>query len=115
MKTYKALLKIPISLVFSVLASIVIVATAYPTQGATGIAKRSNVGKRDSSDIDVNDNDYEFKDYRKRAEGKRDSEEIGLNDIGYSFGDYRKREQGKRELKEVDLNDIGYSFGDHRK
>ncbi|KAG2353074.1 hypothetical protein BDR07DRAFT_1497049 [Suillus spraguei] len=41
-----------LSLVFSALASIVVLATAYPTQGDTDVAKRSNVGKRDSEYTD---------------------------------------------------------------
>ncbi|KAG1810704.1 uncharacterized protein BJ212DRAFT_1484271 [Suillus subaureus] len=62
-----------LSLVFSVLASIVVLATAYPTQGAAGIAKRSSdVEKRNLEELDVNDSDYTYKKY-KRNEGKRDS------------------------------------------
>ncbi|KAG2365840.1 hypothetical protein BDR07DRAFT_1458902 [Suillus spraguei] len=110
-----------LSLVFTVLASIVVFATAYPTQGETGIAKRSNVGKRDSEELDIDfttyteryrkrdedseelsvvDIEYQFngKDYRKRDDGKRDSEEIGIIDTDYQFKDYRKRDEGKRTV-----------------
>ncbi|KAG2068265.1 hypothetical protein BDR04DRAFT_1232889 [Suillus decipiens] len=84
-----------LSLVFSVLASIVVFATAYPTQGATGIAKRSNVGKRDSEEVGIVDTDYQFKDYRKRDEGKRDSEYIGNFDY---IEPYKKSDEGKRTV-----------------
>ncbi|KAG1849993.1 hypothetical protein F4604DRAFT_1809839 [Suillus subluteus] len=79
-----------LSLVFSVLASIVVLATAYPTQGAAGIAKRSNVEKRDSEglQVDANDSSYTFKDYKKRDEGKRSSEELGLAEASYDFTTY---------------------------
>ncbi|KAG2067594.1 hypothetical protein BDR04DRAFT_1104881 [Suillus decipiens] len=51
-----------LTLVFSTLASIMVLATAYPTQGDTGIAKRSNVGKRDSEYVGYTDS------YKKRDE-----------------------------------------------
>ncbi|KAG2068262.1 hypothetical protein BDR04DRAFT_1232887 [Suillus decipiens] len=74
-----------LSLVFSVLSSIIFLATAYPTQGATGIAKRSNERKRDSEELGVVDIEYQFNgmDYRKRGEGKRDSEELDTTELNY--------------------------------
>ncbi|KAG1840353.1 hypothetical protein DFJ58DRAFT_916738 [Suillus subalutaceus] len=47
----------------SVLTSIMVLATAYPTQGATGIVKRSNIEKRDPDELDVNDNNYIYAEY----------------------------------------------------
>ncbi|KAG2143333.1 hypothetical protein BD769DRAFT_1661769 [Suillus cothurnatus] len=88
-----------LSLVFSVLTSIVVLATAYPTQGATGIAKRSNTRKR-GEELDFNPVDY-----IKRGEGKR--EELDANILLYPF-DYTKRDEGKRE--ELDANILLYPF-----
>ncbi|KAG1883808.1 hypothetical protein F4604DRAFT_1920311 [Suillus subluteus] len=47
----------------SVLTSIMVLATAYPTQGATGIVKRSNIEKRDPDELDVNDSNYTYAEY----------------------------------------------------
>ncbi|KAG2068270.1 hypothetical protein BDR04DRAFT_1209360 [Suillus decipiens] len=98
-----------LSLLFSVLASIVVLATAYPTQGAAGFAKRSNVEKRDSEDVDVYDNDYVFDDYKKRDEVKRDSEDVDVYDNDYKFVIYKKRDEGKRASDEADVFDNGYN------
>jgi hypothetical protein len=67
-------------LVFSALASIVGLATAYPTQEApqAGVAKRSNVEKREELDSDLFvyaykkreelDSDLYFYNYKKRED-----------------------------------------------
>ncbi|KAG1836037.1 hypothetical protein DFJ58DRAFT_735256 [Suillus subalutaceus] len=70
-----------LSLVFGVLASIVVLATAYPTEGTTGIAKRSNVEKRD---LDAIDDAYAFGEYDKR--------DLDAIDDAYAFGEYDKRD-----------------------
>ncbi|KAG2071833.1 hypothetical protein BDR04DRAFT_1097859 [Suillus decipiens] len=51
-----------LTLVFSMLTSIMVLATAYPMQGDTGIAKCSNVGKCDSEYVSYTDS------YKKRDE-----------------------------------------------
>ncbi|KAG2038088.1 hypothetical protein BDR03DRAFT_955734 [Suillus americanus] len=122
-----------LSLVFSVLASVVVLTTAYPTQGAAGIAKRSSdVEKRDSEELGVNDSGYTFKNYRKRDEEKRDLEELVVDDSSHDFNHHKKRDMGKRDLdvddyydydfkkskrgegkrdpEELDVNDNNYTF-----
>ncbi|KAG1842865.1 hypothetical protein DFJ58DRAFT_805467 [Suillus subalutaceus] len=84
-----------LSLVFSVLASLVILATAYPTQGATGITKRSNVEKR--KELDANDSHY-----GKRGGEKR--KELDADDFNYTKYSKEKRE----ELNADDFNYRAY-------
>ncbi|KAG2059370.1 hypothetical protein BDR06DRAFT_1017801 [Suillus hirtellus] len=80
------------SLVFSVLASIVVLATAYPTQGA--IAKHSYVEKctdllssvEKREELDVGSSDLNYSYYSKRDEGKR--EELYAGEIDYGYCSY---------------------------
>ncbi|KAG1810545.1 uncharacterized protein BJ212DRAFT_1579407 [Suillus subaureus] len=67
-----------LSLVFSVLASIVVLATAYPTQGT--VAKRSYVEKRD--EIDASDFLYPL--------GEEQREEIDASDFLYPLGEEKR-------------------------
>ncbi|KAG1843046.1 hypothetical protein F4604DRAFT_1825208 [Suillus subluteus] len=81
-----------LSLVFSVLASIMVLATAYPTQGATSITKRSNVEKRE--ELGANDSHY-----GKRGEEKR--KELDADDFNY-------RKYSKERREELDADDFNY-------
>ncbi|KAG1852847.1 hypothetical protein DFJ58DRAFT_728348 [Suillus subalutaceus] len=84
-----------LSLVFSTLASLVVLATAYPTQGATGVAKRSNVEKRE---------DLNFQ-YYERGEEKRedlDSEALKYRDI-YKRGEEKREDPDSEPLKYLDI------------
>ncbi|KAG2352197.1 hypothetical protein BDR07DRAFT_1616034 [Suillus spraguei] len=100
-----------LSLLFSMLASIVVLATAYPTEGATGIAKRSNAEKREELDTDHH---IGYKKYTKRNEWKRDSGEIDVLDNDYDFKNY-KRDEGKRDSGEIDVLDNDYDFEKYKR
>ncbi|KAG1795876.1 uncharacterized protein BJ212DRAFT_1582455 [Suillus subaureus] len=82
-----------LSLVFSVLASIVVLATAYPTQGT--VAKRSYVEKREELDA----NDFNYVGVEKR-------DEIDASDFLYPLG------EEKRE--EIDASDFLYPLGEEK-
>ncbi|KAG2129548.1 uncharacterized protein EDB93DRAFT_1256215 [Suillus bovinus] len=58
-----------LSLVFSVLASVIVLATAYPTMQGAGIVKRSSVEQRD----ELNAEDRKYYGYGKRDEEKFDN------------------------------------------
>ncbi|KAG1787781.1 uncharacterized protein HD556DRAFT_1448461 [Suillus plorans] len=81
-----------LSLVLSALASIVVLVTAYPMEGA--IAKRSDVEKREGLDGS----------YANGVEGKGEE----LDSDQYSYRAYTNSAEWKRE--ELDADDFNYHY-----
>ncbi|KAG2128654.1 uncharacterized protein EDB93DRAFT_152622 [Suillus bovinus] len=90
-----------LSLVFSVLASVIVLATAYPTMQGAGIAKRSSVEQREELDAE----DRNYIKYRKT-----DEEHFGEIDSSYGDKAIAKRSsvEQREELNAEDRNYIKY-------
>ncbi|KAG2072245.1 hypothetical protein BDR04DRAFT_1230600 [Suillus decipiens] len=76
-----------LSLIFSTLASIVVLATAYPTQGT--IANRSNVEKRKDDDFNL----FNYNEYDKQTREEHD----------FSLFNYNEYDEQKHEEYDANL------------
>ncbi|KAG1796173.1 hypothetical protein EV424DRAFT_570301 [Suillus variegatus] len=83
-----------LSLVLSALASIVVLAAAYPMEGA--IARRSDAQKRGELDTDgaLSDNYYDYHSGDEEKRGELDTDgALSDNYYDYHSGDEEKREE----------------------